>query len=169
MLQHFKVPLIVGALLTAATGVLTAISGLPVVGVYAVAAVSVVNVIAPVFSEHEGHSTFRVPAIVGIVLTGISTALVGVEAIPSIAIYATAAAGAIHAVTPLFRYSRRLRGTTAGQKMVPKVKVPAQVGTAITVALTVCSLLAGIPGWAPYLMGMATFLQTVSGYFSYSH
>lgn len=168
MLQNIKVPAIAGAVLTALAGVLTALSGIPVVATYAVGAVSIVNVLIPAFSGQPGHATFKVPAIVGMVLTGLAAALAGLEGISAVAIYATAAAGAIHALIPLFRYDKSLKGTTAGQKIDTKVEVPAFVGTLVTAGLVICSLLTGVPGWAPYIAGAVTFLHTVSGYFVYS-
>jgi hypothetical protein len=168
MLQNIKVPAIAGAILTALAGVLAALAGIPVVGVYAVAAVSVVNVLIPALSGRPGHATFKVPALVGVILTALAAALVTLEGVSSVAIYATPAAGAIHALVPLFRYDKSLKGTTAAQRIDAKVEVPAFVGTLITVGLVVCSLLAEVPGWAPYVAGAMTFLHTVAGYFTYS-
>lgn len=169
MLQNIKVPAIAGAVLTALAGVLTALSGIPVAAVYATGAVSVVNLLVPLFSGQPGHATFKVPALVGVILTALAAAVVSLEGVSAVAIYATAAAGAIHAVVPLFRYDKSLKGTTAGELISPKVEVPAFVGSLITVGLVVCSLLAGIPGWDPYIAGGVTFLHTVSGYFVYSN
>lgn len=167
MLQHVKVPAIVGALLTAAAGVLVAISAVPAVAVYATGAISLINTALPLITVSPGLATFKVPAIVGVVLTGVSAVLAGLQDISSVAIYATAAAGAVHAVVPLFRYNSSLKGTTAGELMVPKVEVPAWVGTVITGILIVCSLAAGVPALAPFIAGGVTFLHTVSGYFVY--
>jgi hypothetical protein len=168
MLQNIKVPAIAGAVLTALAGVLVALSGIPAIAVYATGAVSVVNVLVPALSGQPGHATFKVPALVGVILTALAGALASLQDISSVAIYATAAAGAIHSLIPLFRYDKSLKGTTAAQRIDAKVEVPAFVGTLITVALVVCSLLASVPGWAPYLVGATTFLHTVVGYFTYS-
>lgn len=168
MLQQIKVPAIVGAVLTAAAGVLAALSGIPVVAVYATAGVSLINAAVPLLTVAPGHATFKVPAIVGVVLTGVSAVLAGLQDISAVAVYAAAAAGAIHALVPLFRYDSSLHGTTAGERMVPKVEVPAWVGSAITGILVVLSLLSGIPAVVPYVAGAITFLHTVAGYFTYS-
>jgi hypothetical protein len=167
MLQNIKVPAIAGAVLTALAGVLTALSGIPVVAVYATGAVSLLNIVIPLLTTSPGLATFKVPALVGVILTGLAAALVTLEGVSVVAIYATAAAGAIHAVIPLFRYDPSLRGTDAGEEMVPKVEVPAWVGTGITLALVVCSLLTGVPAVAPFVAGALTFLHTVSAYFTY--
>lgn len=168
MLQNIKVPAIAGAILTALAGILVAISSIPVAAVYATAGVSLINTAIPLLTFAPGLATFRVPAIVGVVLTGLSAALVGLQDVPAVAIYATAAASAIHAVIPLFRYDEALTGTTAGELIDTKVEVPAFVGTFVTLALVGCSLLAGVPAFAPYVAGGLTFLHTVSGYFTYS-
>lgn len=167
MLQNIKVPAMAGAVLTALAGVLTTLSGIPVIAVYATGAVSVVNVLVPLFSGQPGHATFKVPALVGVVLTALAAAAVSLEDVSAVAIYATAAAGAIHALIPLFRYDPSLKGTTAAQRIDAKVEVPAFVGTLITCGLVVCSLLTGVPAVAPYVAGALTFLHTVAGYFTY--
>lgn len=53
-------------------------------------------------------------------------------------------------------------------KLHPKVKVPAVVGTVITIALAVTSGLTSIPAAAPYVAAAVTTLQTISGYFTYA-
>lgn len=50
----------------------------------------------------------------------------------------------------------------------PKVKVPAIVGTVVTVALAVLAALTGIPALIPYVTAATTLLTTVSGYLTYS-
>lgn len=167
MLQNIKVPAIAGAVLTALAGILAAVSSVPVVAVYATAGVSLINTAIPLLTVTPGLATFRVPALVGVVLTGLSAALVGLQDVSAVAIYATAAAGAIHSAIPLFRYDKSLAGT-AGELIVLKVEVPAFVGSLLTVCLIACSLLAGVPAVAPYVAGAVTFLHTVAGYFVYS-
>lgn len=168
MFEHIKAPAIVGAVLTALAGVLTAISTIPAVALYATFGVSLVNTALPLFSFTPGLATFRVPALVGVLLTGVAAVLAGLQDVSAVAIYATAAAGAIHAITPLFRFDSKLKGTTAGERMAPKVEVPAWVGTCVTAALVVLSLLAGVPAVVPYATGGLTFLHTVAGYFVYA-
>lgn len=48
--------------------------------------------------------------------------------------------------------------------IVAKVKVPAIVGTVVTVILAVLSGLAGIPAIAPYVAAGITILHFVAGY-----
>ncbi len=50
----------------------------------------------------------------------------------------------------------------------PKVKVPAIVGTVITIGLAVATALTSVPATAVYAAAGVTFLNTVAGYFTYA-
>ena len=50
----------------------------------------------------------------------------------------------------------------------PKVRVPAIIGTILTVVLAVLSAASGVPSIAPFVAAAVTLLQTVSGYLTYS-
>lgn len=49
----------------------------------------------------------------------------------------------------------------------PKVKVPAVVGTVITVALAVLAALGSVPEGAPYAAAGTTLINSIAGYFAY--
>lgn len=54
------------------------------------------------------------------------------------------------------------------QTLHPKVKVPAVVGTVVSVALGVLAVFGDVPEIAPYAAIGTTFINTVAGYFTYS-
>ncbi len=55
------------------------------------------------------------------------------------------------------------------QPLHSKVKVPAVIGTVLTITLAVLAAVgAGVPSIAPVCTAAVTALQTISGYFTYA-